>query len=177
MKKILIGVVVCIAAIAAYTFTKKPEAAETVVEVEPALYNDQYCLAEAIFFESGNQPISGKVAVAHVILNRVKSKSYPNSICDVVHQGPVQESWKKDGTFYPVRWKCQFSYWCDGKSDKPTLGPTWDESMSAGTFAITTNNLLDITEGATHYHADYVYPNWADNLHRIVYIQDHVFYK
>ena len=73
-----------------------------------------YCMAEAIYFESGNQPFVGKMAVAEVILNRVQHIGYPDTVCDVVHQGPVKESWKtkqnpdlpdSDRMYYPIRWK------------------------------------------------------------------------
>jgi|TARA_R110002074_G_C12505886_1_gene663003 spore germination cell wall hydrolase CwlJ-like protein len=139
------------------------------------------CLAEAIYFEAGNQPIVGKLAVGNVIINRMYSPQYPDKICDVVHQGPVRESWKKNGVFYPIKHKCQFSYWCDGKSDIPKFGPTWDDSSAVAYWILADNDLdytyLDIVEGATHYHAVYVTPGWSYNLQKVVKIQDHIFYK
>jgi len=137
--------------------------------------DDLYCLSEAIYFEAGNQPFVGKMAVAEVILNRVEHITYPNNICDVVHQGPVRESWKRDGTYYPVRWRCQFTYWCDGKADVPLESDTWEQSLSAAYLMITGN--VSVVEGATHYHATYVSPSWAKNLRKLVTIEDHIFYK
>ena len=74
------------------------------------------CLATAIYFEARGEPFVGQSAVAHVVLNRVQDARFPNDICSVVKQGPTY-AWKPD---FPVRNMCQFSYYCDGKSDQPT---------------------------------------------------------
>jgi len=146
-------------------------------ETEQSIFEREHCMAEAIYFEAGNQPLVGKIAVAAVILNRVYSMDYPDSICEVVHQGPVRESWKKNGVFYPIKNKCQFSYYCDGRSDKPKFGPTWEDCLMVAEWALQDEWFIDHVEGATHYHASYVHPNWADHMQRVVQIQDHVFYK
>ena len=154
---------------------------ENYEDWEDGVITDEvYCLAEAIYFEAGNQPVAGKIAVADVIINRKWAEEYPDTICEVVHQGPVRESWKKDGTFYPIRHKCQFSYFCDGRSDTPKYGPTWHDSIIISEFVIMERDFatpLDSVEGATHYHATYVHPHWADHMQRVVQIEDHVFYK
>ena len=146
-------------------------------ETEQSIFEREHCMAEAIYFEAGNQPLVGKIAVANVILNRVYSIDYPDSVCDVVHQGPVRESWKKNGVFYPIKNKCQFSYYCDGRSDIPKFGPTWEDCLMVAEWALQDEWFIDQVEGATHYHASYVHPNWADYMQRVVQIQDHVFYK
>jgi spore germination cell wall hydrolase CwlJ-like protein len=142
--------------------------------------DDVYCLAEAVYFEAGNQPVVGKVAVASVILNRVLAEEYPDTICDVVHQGPIRESWKKDGTFHPIKHKCQFSYWCDGRSDTPKFGPTWNDSLDIAGWITDRQRdvaVIDITDGATHYHASYVSPSWSHVMQKVVQIEAHLFYK
>jgi len=142
--------------------------------------SENYCLAEAIYFEAGNQPLMGKIAVANVILNRVESDTYPNTVCGVVHDGPVRESWKKNGTYYPIRHKCQFSYWCDGRSDQPQLGSiTWKDSSKVADWSLMyiPSAIIEPVEGATHYHATYVNPNWAKAMQKVVQIEDHIFYK
>ena len=146
-------------------------------EIDDSIFEKEYCLAEALYFEAGNQPRIGKIAVASVILNRVDSTDYPDSICDVVHQGPVRESWKKNGVFHPIKNKCQFSYYCDGLLDAPSYGPTWEDCLMIAEWALWGEWFIDHVEGATHYHASYVHPNWADHMQRVVQIQDHVFYK
>ena len=63
-------------------------------EIRDAEARERYCMAEAILFEAGNQPLAGKVAVGEVIMNRVRSSRYPNTVCDVIYEGPVKELWK-----------------------------------------------------------------------------------
>ena len=88
------------------------------------------CLALNIYFESRNQPIEGQVAVSQVVLERVKSDKYPSTVCEVVFQGPTY-SWSVN---YPIRDRCQFSWYCDGLSDKPKDKTALVRSMSACTF-------------------------------------------
>ena len=77
------------------------------------------CLALNMYHEARDQGSAGLLGVSSVVLNRVRDKRFPNTICEVIKQGPTRESWKKNGIFYPIRHKCQFSWWCDGKSDNP----------------------------------------------------------
>jgi len=135
---------------------------------------DVFCLAQNIYFESGNQPMVGKIAVSHVVLNRVESELYPDTICDVVYQAKTRENWL--GKIVPILNQCQFSWYCDGKSDDPVDSKTWIASMQLAR-RILNDEWTDITEGATHYHADFVYPYWADSLNRTTTIDNHVFYK
>ena len=69
------------------------------------------CMADNIYFEARNQGTAGWSAVASVTLNRVKDKRFPNTVCEVVKQGPTRESWKKDGNYYPLKHRCQFSWY------------------------------------------------------------------
>ena len=89
-----------------------------------------YCLAENIYHEARGEADIGKQAVAHVVLNRVSRDDFPNTICAVIRQGPIRESWttRKDKTlsdskriYWPVKNKCQFSWYCDGKGDQIKL--------------------------------------------------------
>ena len=136
------------------------------------------CLALNMYYEARNQGTAGVLAVTNVVINRVNDDRYPNSICEVVQQGPTRASWKDPKVRYPVKNRCQFSWYCDGKSDKPknTEQFTYFLNLSQG---ILNNEIpfLDITDGATHYHADYVMPAWAKTKTRTVEIQDHIFYK
>ena len=135
---------------------------------------EQVCLAKNIYFEAGNQPLAGKVAVAQVVQNRVEHPDYPNNICDVVYQARWKENWK--GNLVPIRHMCQFSWYCDGKSDEPVDSATWIFSLITAERVIQ-GDFGDITEDATHYHADSVYPYWADSLNKTVHIDNHIFYK
>ena len=143
-----------------------------------------YCLAQNILFESSTEPLAGKISVALVVLNRVNDLRYPNTICEVIKEGPVYESWKtrkdpnlkpEERVFYPIRHRCQFSWFCDGKSDdiKPT--ENWYESQIVA-LQIMEGRYHDITEGATHYHATWVNPAWRHSLTFIGQVGDQLFY-
>ena len=136
--------------------------------------NEAYCLAQNMYFEAGNQPLAGKIAVSQVVINRTQHMNYPETICGVVYQAKWKENWK--GNLMPVRHQCQFSWFCDGKSDDPEDSKTWVQCLTLA------RNILqgaygDITEGATHYHSVYVNPYWADSLNETVIINEHIFYK
>ena len=135
---------------------------------------DAYCLAKNIYFEAGNQPLAGKVAVGHVVFNRMEHSSYPDDVCGVVYQAEWAENWK--GNMMPIRNRCQFSWFCDGKSDEPLDTDTFFESYLIAQDVIY-GKYPDITEGATHYHSIWVEPYWAETLNETVQITDHIFYK
>ena len=130
------------------------------------------CLALNIYHEARDQPFVGQVAVAQVVMNRVRDDRYPDDVCDVVYQGPTY-SWKPD---FPVRHRCQFSWYCDGKSDNTRDTEAWEIAMLIAT-GVYNGNLGDFVEGATHYHATYVLPEWAETKTKTVQIGDHVFYR
>jgi len=130
------------------------------------------CLALNVYHEARDQPFIGQVAVAQVVMNRVRDDRYPDTVCDVVKQGPTY-SWKQD---FPVRHRCQFSWYCDGKSDKTPDQTAWQQAMLIAQ-GVHTGNLDDFVEGATHYHATYVLPEWAETKTPVVQIGVHIFYR
>ena len=132
------------------------------------------CLALNSYFEARNQSLAGQIAVAQVVLNRVKSEHYPNTICEVIQQGPTYENWK--GNVLPVRNQCHFSWWCDGMSDIPQDKETYSNILSIMQDLLD-NKTLDITEGSVYYHADYVKPSWANEVQQTLTIDNHIFYK
>ena len=135
------------------------------------------CLAKNMYYEARNQGTAGQLAVTAVVLNRVRDKRFPNNICEVIEQGPIRESWKQNGVFYPIKNKCQFSWYCDGKSDDPKDKISYQRFLTIA-HAILYNELtfVDITDGAVFYHADYVTPGWAKSKRKTIEIQDHIFY-
>ena len=147
------------------------------VDVDPI---QATCLADNVYHESRNQGTAGWSAVISVTMNRVKDKRFPNTICGVVKQGPTRESWKQNGTYYPIKHKCQFSWFCDGKTDviHKRNAKLYKEIYNLSyVYLIKDIIILDITDGATHYHADYVTPAWAQTKTKTVEIGDHIFYK
>lgn len=137
---------------------------------------DKVCLAKNIYFEAANQSFAGKLAVSHVVINRVMDAQFPDTICDVVYQGYTKINWK--GNEVPIRNKCQFSWYCDGKSDDVRNGISYENIYTLTELVINgTITTIDITEGATHYHADYVLPAWARTKTKTIEIEDHIFYR
>ena len=137
---------------------------------------EKECLAKNIYFEAAIESTAGKMAVAQVTMNRVRSPNYPDSICKVVYQG------KHHSNGFPVRDRCQFSWYCDGKSDKISK---FDIELYNAIFlkavrmigAYNWGSLDDMTKGSTHYHADYVYPAWREQKTKMITIGNHIFYK
>ena len=159
--------------------------------VEGELYTESthpelYCLAMNIYFEAKSEPVAGQYAVADVVLNRVNDARYPNSICKVVLQGPVRESWKtkqdpdlptEKRKFNPIKHKCQFSWYCDGKADKIRDGDAWRKAQEIAYRIVFEAKFRGVTESATHYHATYVSPKWAPELDLVGRIGTHIFYR
>ena len=155
--------------------------AEKIIDTE-----QMNCLATNIYHEARGETINGKFAVGNVTLNRVKNKNFPNTICGVVYQAVYRENWK--GEMVPRRHKCQFSWYCDGKSDEIVLTTAsgkiikphmdaWEESLNVA-LSLLKNDLFDNTFEATHYYNDKLAdPNWANAYQRVAYIENHVFHK
>lgn len=136
------------------------------------------CLHDNIYHEARNQPIVGQMAVMYVTLNRVDDHRFPDTICEVVMQGPHRPSWKNLRKLVPIRHQCHFSWYCDGKSDEVTDQAAYDAiRYMVNEILMGSVKIFDITEGATHYHADYVSPSWANTKTKTVEIEDHIFYR
>jgi len=128
------------------------------------------CLALNVYHEARNQSLAGQVAVAQVTLNRVMDRRYPDTICGVVRQAITFDNGQ------PVRNQCQFSWYCDGKSDKPRNQGAWYTAYNLAE-RVMRGDMVDITEGSTHYHADYLVPEWANTKTYVTQIDDHIFYR
>tara|TARA_Y100001938_G_scaffold140413_1_gene208558 strand:- start:393 stop:944 length:552 start_codon:yes stop_codon:yes gene_type:complete len=130
--------------------------------------NEINCLAKNIYFEARDQSVKGQIAVALVTINRVKSRRFPNSICKVVHQAT-----RRNGKI--VLHKCHFSWYCDGRSDRPKDKMSWEISLLIAR-AMLKNPIQDFLHGATHYHRVDVNPYWNRRMLKFSTIGDHVFY-
>ena len=160
-------------------------------DIPPHLLNrdpQAVCMALNIYYESRSDNLAGQYAVADVVLNRVQDSRYPNSICEVIKEGPVRESWKtkqdpdlseSERIFNPIRNMCQFSWWCDGKSDEPKDETGWAQAQYVAGNIMYNGKYRGITEGATHYHATYVKPKWRFDrgMNHIGRIGSHIFYR
>jgi spore germination cell wall hydrolase CwlJ-like protein len=122
------------------------------------------CLATAIYFEARGEPEAGQVAVAQVVLNRLKSARYPKSVCGVVYQNSR------------ARNRCQFSFACDGKPDVPKEAGAWRKARRIAAEALTHPPQAWALSSATLYHARYVKPRWAAKVTLVSSIGQHLFY-
>jgi len=98
-------------------------------------------------------------------------------VCGVIYDAELKPSWKDPTREVPVRNRCQFSWYCDGKSDEPTETDAWNESILVAHQTIYEGRMLGLTEGATHYHTTYVEPYWASSLDLVGHIGSHIFYR
>ena len=123
------------------------------------------CLGQAVYYEAGFQPVEGKRAVAQVILNRVRDRNFPSTVCGVVYEG-----WQR-------RTGCQFSFVCDGSLHRRP--PSADELQSAEKIALDALNgyVMAAVGTATHYHTWKIDPYWNDTLVKTAQIGDHIFYR
>lgn len=154
--------------------------AEVPVENRQYVEDDELeCLALNIYHESRSDNLAGKAAVADVVMNRVLDSRYPNTICGAVYQGKRSKWWADRGEDVPVRNMCQFSWFCDGEPDEPKNEVAWKEAHLIANNFLAYGHYRGITEGATHYHATYVNPNWIydKGMHLIGRIGDHIFYR
>ncbi len=127
---------------------------------------EQKCLATAIYFEARGEPVKGELAVAQVVINRLKNPAYPKTVCGVVYQN-------KD-----MRDACQFSFACDGIPDRITDMTAWRRAQELARRVVTEENWWNPDVGsATHYHANYVKPRWARTMKKMDRIGHHIFYK
>ena len=144
------------------------------------------CMALNIYHEAKNQSVTGQIAVGLVVINRVKDNRFPDTICDVIMQGPIRESWKtkknpdlndEERMYYPIRNRCQFSWYCDGKDDTPREPTAWELATHIAEKLLFSRQYAGMLDGATHYHADYVRPAWRLDMTRISKVDDHIFYR
>ncbi|MEM7170295.1 MAG: cell wall hydrolase [Pseudomonadota bacterium] len=123
------------------------------------------CLALNIYHEARGEPADGMIAVGQVVMNRVADARFPGSVCAVVQQGGETELHR-----------CQFSWWCDGRSDQPKEAGAFEMSESLARKLLA-GALDDPTGGALWYHADYVAPEWRNDFAEGPTIGQHIFYR
>ena len=155
------------------------------------------CMAENIYFEGRAEPMVGKVAIGKVVMNRIEDTRFPNSICGVVKQGPVRESWKtrqqkdlpdSERKFYPIKNRCQFSWWCDGQKDIiwatymngeviESNMTAWRDSINVALWLMS-GELKDPTHGAVfYYNPNIANPSWGAIYKETAMIGNHRFMK
>ncbi|MEM6657583.1 MAG: cell wall hydrolase [Pseudomonadota bacterium] len=133
---------------------------------QPAATGDENwkCLSEALYFEARGESVRGQFAVAEVILNRMKSSRFPDSLCGVIRQGTGR------------KYQCQFTYTCDGQKEVIREKKAYERVSKVARAAID-GIAKDLTEGATHYHTTSVRPSWSRVYKETARIGVHVFYR
>ncbi len=143
----------------------RAEAPTTERAVNRFSEREQWCLSTAVYFEARGESYRGQVGVAQVVMNRVKNRNFPNSICGVVFQN---KSWRN---------RCQFSFACDGVPDRVREPAAWAKAEEI-TQKVTSGEIyLPEVADAINYHANYVYPAWAPRMKRLTQIGTHIFYR
>lgn len=138
-------------------------------------YKQIVCLAKNMYFEARNQPDEGIEAVGFVTLNRVESGLFPNTICGVVYDAKYHADTKGNK---PIRYGCQFTWYCDDIEDKIVDVETWNHVYGiAYNLYLNYKTMDDVTKGATYYHTTSAHPKWDKVSVKTAKIEDHVFYK
>jgi N-acetylmuramoyl-L-alanine amidase len=124
------------------------------IDAAPTAYGERECLARAVYFEARGEPLEGQLAVAQVILNRVASGRFADSVCGVINQ-PGQFSFDKHRT--------------------PADSRDWRTAKAIAAIAATA--AWDaMAPRATAFHATRINASWS-NLHKVGTIGNHVFYR
>ena len=125
---------------------------------------DFRCLAEALYFEARGESVRGQFAVAEVILNRVDSTRFPDSLCGVIKQGTGK------------KYQCQFTYTCDGYKEVIHEKRAYERVAKVARAALD-GKAKEMTSGATHYHTKAVRPSWSRVYKETARIGVHIFYR
>lgn len=128
-----------------------------------SLDDSSRCLALALYWEAKSEGVEGMLAVASVVLNRVAHPAFPGSVCAVVTEGGEQPP-------------CQFSWWCDGKSDRPTDPRAWSLAQKLARSALA-RPPPDRTRGALFFHSTSIATPWVRKRLRTAQIGRHIFYR
>ncbi len=145
-------------------FTVSPQQKLQIVAQRRVRLAEENCLARAVYFESRSESDLGQLAVAKVVLNRVKNPDFPKTICGVVYQGSGSRN------------SCQFSFACDGLPDDVKSPEAWAHAKSIAQRAISNDPAVAMLGNAVNYHADYVTPKWSRTMRRLTRIGHHIFY-
>lgn len=122
------------------------------------------CMTMNLYHEARGEAPDGIIAVGKVVTNRVNSKQFPNTVCQVVHQGGEHQH------------HCQFSWWCDGRSDRATNQEAWKNMVFYAKLMLS-DSLTDPSNGALFYHTDSVEPYWAASMEQVATVGNHLFYQ
>ena len=121
------------------------------------------CLARSIYWEAKGRDTSEMQAVASVVMNRLGHAGFPDTVCGVVKQGVETRA-------------CQFSWWCDGRSDQVREEGEYTEAKEIARKALN-QQLKDRTLGALYFHDRNVKPDWSRTYIKTAETSQFLFYK
>ena len=151
------------------------------------MHHELYCLAVNAYHEARGAGMDDMIAVSQVVINRVEFADDDTTICEVVTEGPVRESWKtkrqKDlpksqRVFYPIRDKCQFSWYCDGRSDAVKSRTGWEDAILAA-YMVYSGYGEDRVDGAMYYYAHNTIarPKWPKDMTVTAVLRGHTYLR
>jgi spore germination cell wall hydrolase CwlJ-like protein len=123
------------------------------------------CLAEAVYFESRGEAVRGQMAVAQVVMNRVFSGKYPDTVCGVVYQNKYRH------------FACQFTFACDNIPDVIREPDMWERARKIAKATLDGQVWLPEVGKSTHYHAYWVRPSWVAEMRKMYKFGVHTFYR
>lgn len=151
----------------------------SILEIRAVIIDpeDLKCLAQNIYHEARGEGERGMRAVAHVTVNRVDHDRFPDTVCGVVRQAKYSEWWRAQGKLVPLRNRCQFSWYCDGRSDQITNQKAWRKSLRIAEEVLAGHS-EDLTQGATHYYNPHkANPGWSQVYARTAQVENHTFLR
>jgi spore germination cell wall hydrolase CwlJ-like protein len=165
-----------------------------LIVTNPLAYTDPadthaelYCLALNAYHEARGVSFDEMIAVSQVVMNRVNNSKQYTTVCDVVTEGPIRESWRtrqnktlpdEDRVYYPVKDKCQFSWYCDGRSDVVQNMTGWEDAVIAA-YLVYSGYGEDRVDGALYYyaHEKISRPAWSSNMAVTAVLDGHTYLK
>lgn len=153
MKTLKLGVII------AATLLTSPMAVTTLAELPKTEANQKEleCLAKNVYHEARGEPVAGQVAVAQVTINRVRSKKFQDTVCEVVYANK------------------QFS-WTNKQSKKVTDSKAWKTSLAIAEAVLTRQAALPDFK-ALYFHTKQVNPKWNRKKQVVAKIGNHIFYS
>lgn len=159
-----------------------------LVSTDSADINEElYCLALNAYHEARGVGMDEMMAVSQVVMNRVNHSTHYTTVCYVITEGPTRESWRtrqdktlpdEERIFYPVRGKCQFSWYCDGRPDVVRNMKGWEDAVIAA-YLVYNGYGEDRVQDALHYyaHKKIVKPDWTKDMEVTAVLAGHTFLK
>jgi spore germination cell wall hydrolase CwlJ-like protein len=139
--------------------------AERLSLAGPARTKAEKCLANAVYFESRDEPVRAQIAVALVVMNRVFSPFYPNDVCGVVYQNAGRHL------------ACQFTFACNGVPAVVTEPDAWARAQHIARDMLDGKLWMPEVAKSTHYHDYWAHPNWVGEMRRMDRLGGLIFYR